>query len=241
MVDGRDGTRHEDVPDNEGEAEGEDELYMEVYETRTEPEPDGGYEAVTMQTSRGDVTCRYYSAPDARRGAIWVGGVGGGFDTPARGLYPQLCSELAAAGIASLRVRYRDPLNLSEAVLDVLAGVGYLAGEGIAELALIGHSFGGAVVIQAGTASDSVRSVVTLATQAYGADVASELPEECALLLIHGADDTVLPPASSEFICTLAHEPKRLVILEHAGHLLDEAAEAVYREVRGELLMRLGG
>ncbi len=227
--------------DDEDEAGDEDDLSMEVYETRAEPGPDGSYQVVTMETNRGDLICHYYAVPEARSAAIWVVGVGGGFTSPASGLYPRLCKELAAEGTASLRVGYRDPVNLSESVLDVLAGIGYLAGEGIERLALIGHSFGGAVVLQAGTATDAVRSVITLATQTYGAEVVDELPRECALLLIHGKDDTTLPPACSELIYTLAHEPKRLVILEHAGHSLDEAAETVYREVRGELLERLKG
>ncbi len=40
------------------------------------------------------------------------------------------------------------------------------------------------------------------------------------LLLIHGADDEVLPPLASDDIYRRAQEPKRMVILEATGHRL---------------------
>jgi thioesterase domain-containing protein len=97
----------------------------------------------------------------AKQAAIWVGGVGGDWDTPAQGLYPRLCQELTSEGIASLRVHYRYPTELVEAVLDVLAGITFLQDEGIESIALIGHSFGGAVVIQAAAQAEDVHTVVT--------------------------------------------------------------------------------
>src|SRR5262245_22551933 len=66
---------------------------MKVYQTRAEPALDGSYRVVTMRTTRGDVMCRYYRAPNARRAAIWVVGVGGGFVSPAGDFYPRLCTE----------------------------------------------------------------------------------------------------------------------------------------------------
>lgn len=222
----------------EGESQVE-ELDMEVFDITAEDERDD-YIPVTMRTSRGDIACRYYDAPDAQRAVIWVGGVGGGFDSPANDLYTRLSRDLQTEGIASLRIEYRDPSDLEECVLDVLAGLGMLESEEFDALALVGHSLGGAVVIQAGTASDDVRAVVTLATQSYGAaDVVEDLPEDCALLLIHGADDTVLPPSSSEYVFSLAHEPRRLVIYEGAGHGLDEVADEVTQAVREFMLASL--
>lgn len=230
------GTQDADDADDAAEA---DELDMEVFDVTAEDERDD-YIPVTMHTSRGDIACQFYDAPDAVSAVIWVGGVGGGFDSPAKDLYPRLCRELQPRGIASLRIQYRSPTDLEECVLDVLAGLAMLESEEIDALALVGHSLGGAVVIQAGTASDGVRAVVTLATQSYGAaDVVEELPEDCALLLIHGVDDTVLPSASSDYVFSLAHEPRRLVIYEGAGHGLDEVADAVARVVREFLLAHL--
>jgi hypothetical protein len=51
--------------------------------------------------------------------------------------------------------------------------------------------------------------------------------------------DQVLPPDCSSQVHALAHEPKRLVLLARAGHLLDEAADEVTELVQGWLLERL--
>lgn len=198
-----------------------------------------GYQSVRLETSRGTVACRYYQVPDVRCAVIWVGGVGGDWDTPAQGLYPRLCQELMAEGIASLRVRYRYPTELEEAILDVLAGIAYLQRDGIDAVALVGHSFGGAVVIQAAAASDVVCSIVTLATQSYGAAPVANLAPRCSILAIHGAEDQVLPPSCSVYVHRLADEPKRLVIYEGAGHGLDEVAAEVHQTVHDWIVERL--
>lgn len=198
-----------------------------------------GYHPVRILTSRDYVHCRYYPVAGAQKGAIWVGGIGGGWDTPAKGLYPQLCQELLSEGIASLRVRYRYPTELEEATLDVLAGLIYLQNEGIQSIALIGHSFGGAVIIQAAAQSEAVRTVVTLATQSYGADPAPDLATRCSLLLLHGTADEVLTPLCSQHVYDLALEPKRLILYPNAGHGLDEVAQEAYQVVRDWLVEQL--
>jgi pimeloyl-ACP methyl ester carboxylesterase len=191
-----------------------------------------GYEPVTLETSRGEVELRHY-APGARRAVVYVGGVGGGWDSPVGGrLYPELCAGLAAAGIGGLRVRFRYPTVLEEAILDVLAALLFLKDEGVTAAGVVGHSFGGAVAAQAAAHSDLVRVLVTLATQAYGVDVVSAVSPGCASLFVHGAADTVLPPACSRHAFELAPEPRRLVVCEGAGHALVEAGAEVHREVR---------
>lgn len=203
---------------------------------------DDGYEPLALATGRGPVDVRYYRVAGARSGAIFVGGVGGGWDTPALGcLYPSLARALAEdQRIAALRVRYRHPTVLEEAAFDVRAGVTFLEREGIDQVALVGHSFGGAVVLRAATASDVVATVVALSTQSYGAHAVRTLPPGCSLLLAHGTEDEVLPPRCSEWVYALAHEPKRLVLLEGATHGLDEAAEDVRRLVRDWIVEELG-
>ena len=202
-----------------------------------------GYCGVELRTDRGPVACRYYRAPGASRAVVYVGGVGGGWDTPARGLYPRLCEDLQGEGIAGLRVRFRDPRLLSEAAHDVLAGLRYLESDGIEAAAAIGHSFGGAVVIRAAALWPNVRTVVTLATQSYGAEPVVDLAPGASILLVHGTDDEVLPPRCSELLYGLAREPKRLLFYDGAGHVLDEAAEEVRRAVRDWLVeqLRAGG
>lgn len=196
----------------------------------------GGYQPVTLSTGRGDVRCRLYAADATDRGVIWIGGVGGGWDTPARNMYPRLGAELTGEDVTSLRVRYRDSRDLNEAVFDVLAGFKYLETLGIRRLGVVGHSFGGAVAIRAAAAVTEVKAVVTLASQGFGAGPAAALGPRVALLSIHGKDDEVLAPESSEYIQKIAREPKRVVIFSGARHALDEVADRVHRETRDWLL-----
>jgi alpha-beta hydrolase superfamily lysophospholipase len=81
------------------------------------------------------------------------------------GLYLRLFSSLARIGIDGLRVRYRHPTDLLECVFDTLAGVAFLKEKCRTKaIRLVGHSFGGAVVIQAAVqASDIVSNIVILA------------------------------------------------------------------------------
>lgn len=93
--------------------------------------------------------------------------------------------------------------------------------------ALVGHSFGGAVVITAAAASADVETVVTLSTQSGGTeDVSAIAPRP--ILIVHGTDDRVLPPSCSKDVYARAGEPRRLEIVEGVGHTLDEGAEQIY-------------
>jgi pimeloyl-ACP methyl ester carboxylesterase len=83
--------------------------------------------------------------------------------------YTRLAEGLRHKQIASLRMSYRYPNVLHECFLDVLAGVTYLQHRGAAPVVLVGHSFGGALVIAAGVVHPHVAGVVALAPQTYGA------------------------------------------------------------------------
>lgn len=195
------------------------------------------YQLVKLDTQRGEIVCRYYSSNThnpASVAVVYVTGVGGGWGTPAIGLYPRLCCSLARIGIDGLRVRYRHPTDLLESVFDTLAGIAFLREEHrIKAIGLVGHSFGCAVVIQAAVqASDVVCTLVTLATQSYGAaHVISKLKHRTSALMIHGSDDKVLPAYCSEEVYQKAHDPKQIVLCEGAGHGLDEVSEEVYELV----------
>lgn len=194
----------------------------------------------TLRTRRGTVDVLLYDARGAKAGVLLAGGVGGGFDSPARGLYPRLGEELLRHGLSTLRVKYRNPADLEAAVWDVLAGVDFLAERGLERVALVGHSFGGAVMIDAGAQSSRVTSVVGLASQSYGTEAVSELPPR-SLLLVHGLSDTVLSPSCSISIHERAQGRKDLELIPGAGHVLDEGAERVFLCVRDWLLRELRG
>ncbi|MGA9172134.1 MAG: alpha/beta fold hydrolase, partial [Nitrososphaeraceae archaeon] len=157
---------------------------------------DDNYRSITLVTSRQDsVDCRYYYIEGATKAVIWVGGIGGGWDTPAKWLYPQLCQKLVNnERISSLRIRYRYPRDLDESLTDVIAGIKFLEHEGIQSIGLVGHSFGGAVVIEAAAAvPDMVLTIVTLSTQSYRAvETVSKLRKGCSILLIHGTDGIII-------------------------------------------------
>lgn len=191
-------------------------------------------EAVRIETARGAVEARWGEAPGSSTAILMVGGADGGFDGPAEALYPTLAEDAAARGWSSLRLDFRIhrfPNDVEEGLHDALAGLAWLADRGIERVGLIGHSFGGAVVIQAGVLASAARSVVTLATQTAGAMNIGQLAPT-PVLLIHGADDIRLSPRCSEQLYALAGEPKELVLIEGATHSLRQARE----EVRGRIL-----
>ncbi len=188
------------------------------------------YEEIDLQKPFGPVAYRYYRAVKRRYGAIFVGGVGGGWDTPAVDLYPRLCKDLVKEEVASLRVRFRNPIDLDMSVEDVCAGLDFLQTEYVTEVLLTGHSFGGAVVIRAASKSSNVKSVITLSTQAYGTQSIARL--HIPILLIHGSADKILAPTNSWLVYDLVSGPRRIEIIENAGHVLEEAPEEVYRLVR---------
>lgn len=203
---------------------------IEVLAVRREPQPDD-YQLIKLSTNRGEIQGRYYEAEHAKIGAIWVGGIGGGWDSPANGLYPQLCRKLRESGVSSLRIRYRYSTIFKEALLDTLTGIAFLAQEEVSAIALIGHSFGGAVVIQAAMLSPLVQTVITLASQSYGADFAAQLAPQCSLLLLHGTADQILSPNCSRYLYAIAQQPKRLILYPGARHSLDEVSDQVSQTV----------
>lgn len=198
-----------------------------------------GYVPLTLSTNRGDVQCRYYHSPGEKKAVIFVGGTSGGFDTPAKNLYPKLCRSLREYNISCLRLQYRMPEDLVESALDILAGITFLERFGIEDIGLVGHSFGGAAVIQAAAAApETVSTVVTISTQAYGAEAVSELTD-ASILLLHGEKDEVLSPHASTYIHDIAPSEKRLVLYEKAKHNLDEVAKSVHKEIQTWLTTEL--
>lgn len=194
-----------------------------------------GYTPIKILTSHQDeVECRYYYTEGAKKAVIWVGGIGGGWDTPARQLYPQLCQKLVNnERISSLRVRYRYPIDLDESITDVIASIEFLEHAGIRSVGLVGHSFGGAVVIKAAIdVPNIVKTVITLSTLSYAAvEAVSRLRQGCSILLIHGTNDDILWPSCSSHVYNQANNPKQIILYEGARHGLEEAAEQVHQVV----------
>lgn len=196
------------------------------------------WESITPETDRGPIQMRRHLPVDADACVVMVGGVGGGFDTPGRDLYPRLAEDLAAQGIGALRIRFRDPRSLDEASHDVRAGIRLLGAARVERLALVGHSFGGAVVIRAAVGMEAVAAVVTLATQSYGTD---QVDLHRPLLVIHGDADRVLPCRASVDVAREAGEHGELHVLEGSGHDLLEHRCELRVLLRDWLVMHLHG
>ena len=198
-----------------------------------------GYIPVKLITNRGEVSGRFYKVDSNKLSVILVGGTGGGWDTPAKGLYPDLSKKLKQNEVSSFRIRYRHPTKIDESVYDVLAGIKFLEDMGTSKIALVGHSLGGTVVIKAAALSVSVKTVVTLSTQSCGSDTVPCISPDSSILLIHGSDDHVLPSSCSQEVYNKAHEPKKLVILNGNAHCLDESSEKVHQIVYNWLMSKL--
>ncbi|MDV2482125.1 alpha/beta hydrolase [Methanoculleus sp. Wushi-C6] len=210
-------------------------------DVRRTPRPGEAYDLVEIETDRGTIACHYYEAEGGRNGIVMVGGTGGGFDTPGKELYPRLAKDLRNDRISTLRVRYRHPADLLESTVDTVLGIRYLKSQGVSAVGLVGHSFGGAVVIQAAAGDPAVRAVVAVSTQGAGTGPVAGLAGRAAVLLIHGDADPVIPHRSSEEVYRRTVEPRRLIIYEGAGHVLDEVAESLSVEVKAWLLKHLPG
>jgi len=196
-----------------------------------------GARKVTIVTTRGPIPVVLHAAPEKGRAALCVSGAIGGFDGPAM-LYPRLGLTMPREQITVARINYRAPNEFGECLVDAMAALTFLGGIGHQRVALIGHSFGGAVAINAGTLSPLVTTVIALSSQLAGAHVAGELAPK-PLLLIHGNADAILSHESSQALYDRAGEPKTLKILPGVGHRLSEAADEVFDLVRDWLLKKI--
>jgi alpha/beta superfamily hydrolase len=178
-------------------------------------------------TMSGLLTMLWHGDPAAEEVVVACGGAMGGLLGPADGLYHRLGDAFAARGIATIRVSYRRPNDLGACVEDLLIVAATAARQGARRIVTVGHSFGGAVAVQAGIGMGSTCSgVVTLSTQSAGCEQADRLGAT-PLLLVHGARDRILPPMASEVVHQLAGSHGELVVLADADHLLAEAADEV--------------
>lgn len=197
-----------------------------------------GFRHLEVFTLRGLLTVLWHGDPGAERVVLASGGAMGGLLGPADGLYHDLGVSLAGQGIGVARIGYRRPNDLGRCVHDVLAVADLAARRGARRFVTVGHSFGGAVAVQAGAAlGGRTAGVVGLATQSAGCEAAEHL-DDVPLLLVHGEADELLPPMSSELVRMLAGHGE-LVVLPGVGHLLTEAADGLRPLVGGWLVERL--
>lgn len=217
-----------------------DDYVVGINNVRALPSDEPGQLNLEVETTRGTVQAFIHPCEGKTGCAVFIGGAGGGNGAvgPADEVYVRLGRELVAQGVTSVRLIYREAGEFTECVLDTLAVCSVLKGLGAQKAVIVGHSFGGAVAIKAGELAPIASAVVGMSSQRYGTQDVERLGKP--LLLIHGADDQVLLPEASEDIFGRAQEPKRMVILEGAGHGLREASDDVYNLLTDYIVRAVG-
>jgi len=193
---------------------------------------DGEGQGLVFRTTRGEIKAILHQAERSQQAVVWVCGARGGFGGPGPAIYARLAEEFREREITSLRLDYRQPNSLQECMLDLMAGVSFLKSTEYKPVVVVGHSFGGAVVIAAGVAGGHIKGVVSLSPQTYGSNMVGML-SPVPLLLVHGKADTRLPFRCAEQIYAWAKEPKQLVLYEGAEHLLEECREELEALLKG--------
>ena len=194
----------------------------------------------------GLLTLLWHGPREATDVVITLGGAIGGLLGPARALFLRLGENMAEEGIAVMRVHYRRPGIIERCLLDAAAAADLAAREDARRFIFIGHSFGGAVAVQAGIAlGEHTAGVVGLATQSAGCENAAALDavprldqehgqggrlsselDTTPLLLMHGGRDQILPVHASEAVQALAGGGD-LIVYPDADHGLASAADEI--------------
>lgn len=190
---------------------------------------DEATDLVKLVTSQGTLLGRLHPA-EGDAAVLWVCGAGGGLGGPAGGLYTRLGERLQPAGATSLELDYRRPGELMACILDVLVGLAWLESLGKSRIVLVGHSFGGAVVINAGALSESVVAVAALSSQTAGTEGVDRLSPR-PVLFLHGEADEVLPHDCSRDLYERAVAPKELILYPRCRHGLDHCRDAIDRDL----------
>ena len=189
---------------------------------------DPGLEHAEIYTPEGLLTILWHGPRDAEAVVLCLGGALGGLLGPHTGLYHRLGRALGERGLGVVRVSYRRPNDLATCVHDALAAMDLAARQGARRFVTLGHSFGGAVAIQAAAPFDRevVPGIVTFATQAAGCEPIEEMGDR-SLLFFHGTRDQILPFQASQMVQMLAGAGE-VVLLDGADHALRPAGDELF-------------
>jgi dienelactone hydrolase len=167
-----------------------------------------------------------------RTAIIFVTGVDGGFIEPVDEMYSRTALTYVKKNVLSIFVTYRFPGELEPSVNDALAAVSFARARGVKQIALIGWSFGGAVIINTAVQAPEVNTVIGVAPQARDTERVAEFQKQ-SLILFHSEMDENVPFESSGEILDSAPEyiTKKLVSFPTGDHYLTGMSEQVDAEL----------
>ncbi|MGK5086028.1 dienelactone hydrolase family protein [Bdellovibrionota bacterium FG-2] len=178
-------------------------------------------------------------------GIIFVSGVDGGFIEPADGIYTrmatQLSSQFSGGCVESIFVEYRSPGVLDPSVNDALAGAQFLRSHGVSKMAIVGWSFGGAVIVNSAVKIPEVTTVIGFSPQSRDTEAVVSFTNQ-SLLLFHSHDDENVPFSASLDILEEAPSTifKEFHPLDGFDHQLTGAQDLVDPIVMQWLSQKLG-
>ena len=163
--------------------------------------------------------------PGAQDGIVFVSGVDGGFIEPVDGIYSRIAEKNALNCVSSIFVSYRNPGELATSVEDAQTAASYLRDRGVSKMAIIGWSFGGAVIAHAATIIPEVVTVIGFSPQSLDTEPFALLTSRQSLLLFHSTSDENVPFDSSQIIMdeTPNFVHKELYPIDGADHHLTGA------------------
>ena len=162
------------------------------------------------------------AAPASNLGLIFVTGVDGGFIEPADGIFSMLATQFNHQGVSAVFVQYRRPGELDPSLEDAQAAAFFLKAQGVSRIAILGWSFGGAVITRAAAMIPEIVTVVGFAPQSRDT---VPIQDTQSILLIHSEDDENVPISASEEILAETPTGSRREFFRVAGlnHHLDGA------------------
>ena len=167
-----------------------------------------------------------------RAAIIFVTGIDGGFIEPVDGLYSRTAVGMLEKKVLSIFVTYRNPGELRDSVEDMTAAARLARSKGVKLMALVGWSFGGAVIINTSTRVPEVTTVIGIAPQSRDTEMVQVFRPN-SLLLLHAETDENVPFESSQMILddTPGRVRKKLIPFPSGDHYLSGMEQQVDPEI----------